>query len=158
MSKRCTKCEIEKDETEFFFQNKKKNRLHAECKCCYKLSREKTYKEHYKNNKDIYIKRARERQLKINEINAETVFDFLQDKKCEHCGISDILVLEFHHRNKNEKYANISHLMINGGPINKVLEEMEKCDILCANCHRIETHKENNSYRYKYKCMHGRAV
>lgn len=57
---------------------------------------------------------------------------------CQHCGgIFPTPVYDFHHRNENEKlfapsnsYENLS--------IDVLAEEIAKCDLLCANCHRIE--------------------
>lgn len=56
--------------------------------------------------------------------------------KCMKCGYDEnIEVLEFHHRNPEEKEFKI------GGVINKswntIKEEILKCDLLCSNCHRV---------------------
>jgi len=59
--------------------------------------------------------------------------------KCEQCGYKkSIRALEFHHRDPNEKDFHIS----NGGHTrswDRVKTELDKCDLLCANCH-AETH------------------
>ena len=49
-------------------------------------------------------------------------------------------VLEFHHRNPAEKLFNIS-LKWHCRSWERVRTEIEKCDLICANCHR-ETHVE----------------
>ncbi len=55
--------------------------------------------------------------------------------KCIRCGYSkSIWALEFHHRNRDEKNRKISRLLLNKWEI--ILEEIEKCDLVCANCHR----------------------
>ena len=44
-----------------------------------------------------------------------------------------------------EKVAEISRLL-NRGNLNLLLEEIDKCDVICANCHRIRTwNRENNA-------------
>jgi hypothetical protein len=59
--------------------------------------------------------------------------------KCIKCGYDKcIRALEFHHRNPNEKEFAISYKG-ETKKIEKLLEEVDKCDLLCANCHR-ETH------------------
>ena len=61
--------------------------------------------------------------------------------KCKHCGNSDHRVLEFHHiSNKN---FTISNAVVRGYAKEKILEEISKCIVLCANCHRIVHYTEN---------------
>jgi hypothetical protein len=47
--------------------------------------------------------------------------------------------MDFHHRNPNEKAFGIGQQAGVVG-LDRLLEEIEKCDILCANCHRIAEH------------------
>lgn len=39
--------------------------------------------------------------------------------------------------------STVSILIANGRPWRKVLEEIEKCDLVCANCHRVRTVERN---------------
>lgn len=55
---------------------------------------------------------------------------------CSICGENCVSCLEFHHRNPNEKEYTIGDMMSTGHSIESVKREIEKCDILCANCHR----------------------
>ena len=56
---------------------------------------------------------------------------------CKVCGYCQHpKALEFHHRNPSEKSFNIS-CAVTGLGIVKLLHEMSKCDVLCANCHAI---------------------
>ena len=58
--------------------------------------------------------------------------------KCIKCGYDKcIAALELHHRNMNEKEFSISdrNIKLNWEEIKK---ELDKCDVLCANCHREE--------------------
>jgi hypothetical protein len=57
------------------------------------------------------------------------------DRGCGRCGNSDGRVLDFHHRNPGEKLFTISNRRTLGEKT--ILAEIEKCDVLCANCHRI---------------------
>ena len=72
--------------------------------------------------------------------------------KCESCGLVPeyLVVLEFHHRNMNEKEFNISREsnMCLDSFKKKVTPELDKCALLCANCHRIE-HAKWNEERMK---------
>lgn len=70
------------------------------------------------------------------------VSDYLAKNPCAVCGFSDIKALEFDHINRDSKKSknkNISVLM-NGTPsLKSLLSEIKKCQVLCANCHRIKT-------------------
>lgn len=54
---------------------------------------------------------------------------------CAVCGERDPAVLEFHHKAHADKAMNIS-AMLHGGGQRQLRVELEKCEVLCANCHR----------------------
>lgn len=54
---------------------------------------------------------------------------------CVKCGESALCCLAYHHRDPRQKVASISHLVKNLMPKAMILAEMDKCDLLCANCH-----------------------
>jgi hypothetical protein len=58
---------------------------------------------------------------------------------CVDCGIKDYRVLEFDHI--KEKFAEVSYLVAHRMSMKKIREEIAKCVIRCANCHRIQTYK-----------------
>ena len=68
----------------------------------------------------------------------EHVREYKVSQGCQDCGITHIAVLDFHHKDNDR----------NGGPVvgklisetaswKRVLEEIERCIVLCANCHRM---------------------
>lgn len=75
----------------------------------------------------------------------------LKGMKCKTCGEDDIICLEFHHRDPSEKENQISYLNMGYGTKKgedsflKAKEEIDKCDLLCRNCH-YEIHAVNASY------------
>lgn len=75
--------------------------------------------------------------------NKDIISKFKIKNGCEKCGLKDHRVLEFHHRNSTEKDFTISEAYYNRVGIVKIMEEIKKCAILCANCHRILHYKEN---------------
>ena len=63
--------------------------------------------------------------------------------KCAKCGFSHIAALDFHHMDPNEKEHNVNRLISNKSFV-KAYEEIKKCIVLCANCHRIHHYEEKN--------------
>ena len=64
---------------------------------------------------------------------------------CMDCGEKDVVVLEFDHRDPKEKSGDISSLRF--GSTKQLKEELAKCDVVCANCHRKRTAKMFGSWR-----------
>jgi DNA-binding NarL/FixJ family response regulator len=57
---------------------------------------------------------------------------------CKDCGEKNHIVLDFDHLH-NKKY-NISRMIHDGFSWKAIAKEIEKCEVVCANCHRIRTH------------------
>lgn len=62
---------------------------------------------------------------------------------CNECGFDEHpAALEFHHTNPESKFNDISHMITQGYSMDRIYQEIEKCEILCSNCHKIEENKE----------------
>lgn len=68
--------------------------------------------------------------------------DFKKSLVCVDCGEDDSIVLDFHHRNPNEKDWEVSSMVSHAYSKERILREADKCDVVCANCHRRRHHKE----------------
>lgn len=97
-------------------------------------------RNHYRNNKQYYFDRNKRKALETKEWWVE----FKKALKCSRCEENHPATLDCHHINPNEKDYNISH-MINRFSKSRILKELEKCIILCSNCHRKYHYDENNS-------------
>ena len=95
-------------------------------------------KRHYKKYKPIYIKRSRIAKTKAIKRNRKFIDEYLRSHPCTDCGFKDIRCLEFDHI-KN-KFKPISLMVQNGSSIKNIEKEIEKCEVRCANCHRIKTY------------------
>ena len=85
-----------------------------------------------------------ESQKALVERNQKYIISVLS-AGCVDCGNSDIRVLEFDHIS-NDKFKNVSALRT--GSLEKIKEEIAKCEVVCANCHKIRTYgRMNNCYR-----------
>lgn len=76
--------------------------------------------------------------------NREYVDIYLKNHSCVDCGNSDIRVLEFDHV-RGQKETNVSNIIRNGWKLERLISEIEKCEIRCCNCHRIVTIKRRNN-------------
>lgn len=132
----CSKCEKDKPETEF---HRQRNGRFPWCKACRK-SYDKNY--HSKSRDLVLVRKG-----KIRERNRRFIVDFLSDKACETCGEDDIRVLDFAHRDSSTKKFNVSEATRLLYGLGTLQNEIDKCKILCANCHRRETAEERGYYR-----------
>jgi hypothetical protein len=94
--------------------------------------------------KDYYRKYMPIRQ-KQNKDYLESV---RRSSECLDCGETNAVLLQFHHRNGKEKYV-IG--MYTRWSLNRLKEEIAKCDVLCANCHIIRHHNEQTGYNAQRK-------
>ena len=83
----------------------------------------------------MFDKKAYDAQL-AKKIRTERRAMLLDGKVCERCGFDDPRALEFHHRNPAEKEFTVGSLMTKS--LERLLAEVAKCEIICANCHAIE--------------------
>lgn len=141
----CTKCKADKEESEFSLRSGS-SKLRSICKQCIVLYAQ----THYQNNKEVYKQRGYTSTKKGAEVKKVFLVEFLNLHPCVDCGESDIRTLEFHHRDPNEKIENISS-MIRSYSLAVLKEEINKCDVLCANCHRKKTNVQFNWYREKLR-------
>jgi hypothetical protein len=123
----CTKCNEPKELSEFASKNRSKGTLSSECKECHKLVRNR----YYQNNK--VVERARVDKFK-KQYNAW--WRELKSKLvCRDCNENHPAVLHFHHLDPKEKETNIAAATSKRWSKKRVLNEIEKCIVLCANCH-----------------------
>lgn len=92
--------------------------------------------ESYLRNKERVLARNRARKQKVKA----KVYQYKLQSKCKYCEFDNPLALDFHHHN-NDKYKSVSVLVAYGCSWKRVKIEIDKCIVLCANCHRIEHSK-----------------
>lgn len=67
--------------------------------------------------------------------------------KCQLCGYSNnMAALEFHHRNPLEKKFGLDARRLSNRKWEYILKELEKCDLLCSNCHS-EVHCSDEKFK-----------
>ena len=121
-TKICTKCGRELPLDSFHWRNKAKGTRRSECKDCH--------------NAVVSTRNARNRTI-INDLKKQGC--------CAKCGESRFYLLDYHHIDPSQKDNTIARMMVHYN-VDSTIQEIEKCVLLCSNCHR-EFHyleKENN--------------
>ena len=100
---------------------------------------EKTKEKQRMYSKNHYAKNS-EKCIQRNQKNREKLLLFIRehksDKSCIRCGFSDYRCLEFHHlRDKKFNIADVGRINMS---MARLLKEIAKCELICANCHAIE--------------------
>lgn len=103
--------------------------MHSRCKDCEKLAD----KIHYQDSK------IRQESVKNTAIFQKSrnisLAEQYKECGCQKCGENRLYVLDFHHIDPSEKENTIAH-MIKSSSEEKLIKELQKCIVLCANCHR----------------------
>ncbi len=79
--------------------------------------------------------RAKANKRRLASKNREYLRSYKETHSCEMCGESRAVCLDFHHRDRSEKRFELARAPEMA--FFRVLAEVRKCMVLCANCHRV---------------------
>ena len=127
MKKICTTCHTEKDMAEFRKDRTQKDGYQPRCKLCVRARSAELYSSTYKAT-------VRERDAAIRAANAAKLLEYKQTHPCVCCGESEAVCLDFHHTDPSTKEFGIACGLQRSWA--KILKEIKKCVVVCANCHR----------------------
>ncbi len=145
VKKKCPNCLRELPESGFNWKIKNIKRA-VYCKVC---SRE-FIKQHYIKNQQYYLAKTRKRNEQLKKQSYQFIGDYLQKHPCVDCKETDILVLEFDHKDRSTKKGDISSIIRRRLSLDTLKSEIVKCEVRCANCHRRKTERENDSWKLYY--------
>lgn len=94
-------------------------------------------RQHYQQNKKSYA----DLQQRVRDGIKQFVLELKSGKECVRCGEDHIACLDFHHKDENKKEFGIADAVTDKVSKKRILKEIQKCEILCANCHRKEHYK-----------------
>jgi hypothetical protein len=90
--------------------------------------------KHYYANKEQYFERNRKAKAEMREF-----INSFKRVPCHDCNIEyPTYVMQFDHVGSDKEYTVSS--LVNYGNKNKLLLEIKKCEVVCANCHAERTH------------------
>lgn len=97
----------------------------------------KSKREWYLKNKELTYSRS----IVAKEKRKEIVREIKESNPCTDCGHSyPYWIMHFDHIDPNTKVDDITRLLKTAS-IGVVLDEIKKCELVCANCHATRTWK-----------------
>jgi hypothetical protein len=125
--KLCRTCQTNKPLSAFSARTSNPDGHQSKCKECHR----EYQKKHYRDNKVYYISKAGQYHEDMTALIREA-----KNKPCSDCGIKyEYFAMDFDHI--GEKLMLMAHARKSGKQ--KILAEIEKCDVVCAVCHRYRT-------------------
>lgn len=97
-------------------------------------------RKHYALNTGIIKRRAASFNKVARNRNRDFLNNYLSKNPCVDCGFSDIRALEFDHV-RGGKIRDVTRMVANASSLDRIRSEILKCEVRCANCHRIKTHE-----------------
>lgn len=142
----CKACDENKSITEYHWRKDTKSNggyryVCKECAC-------KRAKESYQRNKESAKARcAKAAKTRILE-RRKYVYNYLKSHSCIECGEDDPRCLDFDHIDQEDKDLAISRAIWNNWSMDRLINEINKCRILCSNCHRKRTADQLGWYKF----------
>ena len=139
--KRCSGCDEDLPLDSFGPNRARRDGLQAHCREC-RVTYSRTY---YERTKARYADARALASARAKQVAIDFVHQYLASHPCVDCGNRDLRVLEFDHL--GDKEYNVSQLLNGGFSPTAIAAEIEKCDVVCANYHRIRTYSRGGSWR-----------
>ncbi len=111
---------------------------------------QKEYKDrHYRENKSAYVAKAKVGNDRYRRVFIGEIHELKRSTPCVDCGKRyPHYVMDFDHRDPDTKKSTIARLLYRSrAGRRRVMEEIAKCDLVCANCHRERTWGPRNRAR-----------
>lgn len=141
--KTCTTCKKQLADTDFNKNKARKDGLNNICKTC---SRERS-KQYYRENTEKHKQDIGIRKQKRKKENTTKILQILSGG-CTNCQEDDIRTLDFHHF--SEKKKSVMVMLHEGYNWETIKNEINKCVVLCSNCHRKLTSEQGNFWHNKH--------
>lgn len=128
----CCRCRATKPEVAFFRKAKAKDGRQSYCKVC---AHEDIVAWYTANKARHYAGTTARKHRNITALRI-----YVSALTCMDCGEADPVVLEFDHVRGNKVWT-ISQMLHNGWSMRRIMEEVAKCEVRCANCHKRRTYR-----------------
>ena len=132
-TKVCTKCPQNGPQPITNFARKRKRRSPV-CKTCKNAYNRTHYTEHTQVYKERKATRKSDTRHWYEQLKAAL--------RCNRCPENHPATIHFHHIDRKSKEINLCNAITYGWSKERILAEIAKCEVLCANCHAKEHWKE----------------
>jgi len=112
------------------------------CKNCKKIYD----REYHTNRNKEQLKRKLFLQKQRVLENRKKLYQYFLEHPCIICGENRVPCLQFHHLDMDNKEFTISNSLNKSWK--NIKKEIDKCIVLCANCHSVQTAKDSNWYNF----------
>jgi len=86
---------------------------------------------------DGKAKAAQARKARVDRI-VEWFQEYKSTLSCSRCGEDHPACIQFHHTDPSVKESNVGRMAYRGVSVERIMAEIAKCEVLCANCHAKE--------------------
>jgi hypothetical protein len=138
----CLECGVSKPLDEFRNRQASADGKESRCRECRRAADNATYKSNPARRNSIRAQ-MNERSLQLKKF----VREYLESHPCVDCGLDDADLLEFDHV-RGTKVAGISRLIKGACKMQRLLDEIDKCEVRCLHCHRKRTIKQLGWYTW----------
>jgi Zn ribbon nucleic-acid-binding protein len=107
--------------------------------------RRKWSSKYYQTNRKACIAYTEAKHAERRNKLKDWIADTKQKVGCIKCGFSNPVALQFHHRDPSSKVFSIGNFVRRWHSVEEIAAEMDKCDVICANCHLILHHEKRHS-------------
>lgn len=133
MVKHCYACGRYKPLDRFSVNRSRADGRNNMCRECKKLCNA----AYYQKTKERHNPKRAARRDQVKAETREKVYRYLKEHPCVDCGETDIVVLDFDHQ--RDKVQEICDMIASSCSWPRILAEIEKCEVVCANDHRRRT-------------------
>jgi hypothetical protein len=138
--RKCYRCGEMKPPEDFAWRRKARGQRDSFCRPC----RSAYGREHYLANRQRYIDQAAVVKRKLRLERTLFLIEYFKSHSCVDCGETDPIVLEFDHL--RDKSFDIGQDLLDR-KWQAIIEEMAKCEVVGANCHRRRTARRRGTLR-----------
>ena len=133
--KECPRCHTSKPEENFPWRDKAHTRKQSYCRACQNEAWAEWYGQTRNGERHRALVAVRRRRRILHH---QKLVNDRKTQPCSDCGqVFPPYVMDFDHI--GDKTGEISRFVYQVGT-KRLIEELKKCEVVCANCHRVRTH------------------
>lgn len=139
--KRCSTCRSLLDLEDFAVRRASADGRQSRCRQCWRAW--------YVENKQEHVARVGVRNEQARAAHRSRLTAYLLEHPCVDCGEDDLRVLDLDHEDPSLKLTGVARLLGMHVPWERIEQEIAKCSVRCANCHRRRTAEQLGYWRHE---------